>query len=717
MTQPSWNTPAGNIGTFPCGRSINFTFVAYPATPGDVLTYKVLNGTLPEGAVLTSSGVLTGLVQNIAEETTYSFTVRITDSYGELSDRTFNVVISGSGIPTITTPNGQLLNTTDSVYVDLTIQVMNFGGAVPYTVKLASGLLPPGLSIDNTGRITGYPLPPILENGSPTTTTYSFSIQVISDYGTSNGIFNIVVRNQLLTKSAHQIAPTILNKYPLTLPVQKSDPYYAYYLLGTSSLGTIKANEYFSFKFIGHDFEGDTLTYSFSALPPGLSGNPITGWVTGTPVLSANTISEYNFNVTVFKKDYPTIKSSIQKFSIRVTNEVSEVITWNTNSDLGLLYNGELSDLYVDAVATKPVSYELVSGTLPVNLSLLPNGSIIGKISFEPESSLMLLNEQITYTFAVKAYLTDHPIVYDIKEFTITVDKKFLYPTENVYFKATPNLEGRTIIQSLLTDPTLIPNEYLYRPQDVYFGKASEIRVVMTYGVRASTLQTYINTLNTNFYYRKIVLGELKTAVAKNDNGDVIYEVVYAEVVDGLITPDGVSIPEKIDWPSNISLNLGDYYTSNTHLYTSSTTVGTDASPGFTQTLYPASIQNMRNKIINTIPYDNSQVFLPLWMTSQQPDGGTLGFKQVWVICYTLPGKSTVVMNNINNNWQYKLNQIDFSIDRFLVDKSATFNYNLYPGTPSWGTLPGGTPTPDPLNTYDLPVLFPRTNILPNSTQ
>ena len=51
---------------------------------------------------------------------------------------------------------------------------------------------------------------------------------------------------------------------------------------------------------------------------------------------------------------------------------------------------------------------------------------------------------------------------------------------------------------------------------------------------------------------------------------------------------------------------------------------------------------------------------LPLWMTSQQANGGTLGYTQAWVICYTKPGFSVTIKNNIQNNWQYTLNQINF---------------------------------------------------------
>jgi hypothetical protein len=716
MSQLLWNTPAGNIGTYPSRLPITYTFSAIAPTVGDSVEYILLNGVLPIGVSLLSNGQLTGVIGSIAEETVYSFTIRAKDSFNSISDRTFSLTVSGVGIPVISTPDGQIANTLDSVYVDKTINVTNYAN-IPYIIKLSGGSLPPGLSISNTGRITGYAEPPILTNGSPTTKTYEFALQLISEYGVDGGIFNIVVRNQLLTKSPHQINPVILNSYPLELPISTTDPYYSYYLVDTINLGTTKSGEYFNFKFIGYDFEDDSLTYSFGSLPPGLTGNSTTGWITGVPIIASNTIIEYGFTVVVYKTLYPSIKSSIQRFVIRVSNEVDETITWNTDSDLGTLLNGELSDLYVDATGFGNLSYELVSGRLPDNLSLLSNGSIIGKVSFEPESFLTMVGTKITYAFTVKAFLTDNPIVSSTKEFTLTTDKQFLEPTESVYLKATPDLPGRAIIQSLLTDTSIIPNEYLYRPEDVYFGKASDIRVVVTYGVNASKLTTYLDTLNTNFYYRKIVLGELKTAIATNENNETLYEVVYSEIVDGLITPDGVSIPDEIVWPRKISLNQGDYYTSNTSIYNSSTEVFTSASPGFVQKLYPASLQNMRNKIISTIPYNNSQTFLPLWMTSQQADGSTLGFKQVWVICYTLPGKSQEVLNNINDSWPYKLNQIDFSIDRFIVDKSATYNYNLYPGIPSWSSLPGATPTPDPLDTYDLPVLFSNTNILPNSNQ
>ena len=62
-----------------------------------------------------------------------------------------------------------------------------------------------------------------------------------------------------------------------------------------------------------------------------------------------------------------------------------------------------------------------------------------------------------------------------------------------------------------------------------------------------------------------------------------------------------------------------------------------------------------------------------------------------------------------------RLNQINFEIDRFSVDKSITYNYN--PITMIWDDLPSATPAPDPIDSEDFYVLFPRKTILPDETE
>lgn len=124
----------------------------------------------------------------------------------------------------------------------------------------------------------------------------------------------------------------------------------------------------------------------------------------------------------------------------------------------------------------------------------------------------------------------------------------------------------------------------------------------------------------------------------------------------------------------------------------------------------------MQAQLSEYIAQDIDSRLLPLWMTSQQENGSTLGFTKAWVICYTLPGYAETVKNNITTNWQYKLNQINFTLDRYTVDKSYTYNYNSHLSIPAWNQFPSATPVPDPVDSSDFYVLFPRQTILPNGT-
>jgi hypothetical protein len=125
----------------------------------------------------------------------------------------------------------------------------------------------------------------------------------------------------------------------------------------------------------------------------------------------------------------------------------------------------------------------------------------------------------------------------------------------------------------------------------------------------------------------------------------------------------------------------------------------------------------MRNRVADVLGQVFNSTLLPQWMTSQQANGSTLGYTQAWVICYTKPGFADTVKTNIEANWQYTLNQINFEIDRFTVNKSITYNWNNKIAPAAWNELPSATPVPDPLNSRDFYVLFPRQTILPDNTQ
>lgn len=824
MAQPIWTTPQGSIGSYPALFTIAFQFNASAVLPATTLTYSLLSGSLPNGLSLNSEGLLSGTPSLVTSETTSTFTVRITDNLNNIRDRTFLITISGSSIPQFTTPEGSLLNSEDSIWVEIPIIYSNPYQNNPVIIEVKEGSLPPGLEINSEGIIRGYPQPPLvnvtlnsvqtnatvttsgsnyitctstngfsigrpvvftgttfgdivdgntyyikniintttftisttqggsifplvnntgsmlvtlpaISQGAPTIRTYNFVLKLESPLGGDTASYSMTIINQNTPvsqggpgKIANTRKPTILNTRPLTYEITDSDPYYGYYILPpinpsqVALMGTFVSDNYFSYKIIGYDFDGNTLNYSFSGLPAGLTGNTETGWITGYPSLGSPGISNYQFTVTVWKASNPSISTPNYNFAFNLSKEIKGNVVWITHNDLGTVFNGAISSLSVLAQSDVELSYRLVSGSLPPNISVASNGELIGKISDQPTNSLLEVGDTTTFTFTIEAYSLEFPIISSTKTFTVQVLQEYSQPTDTLYIKCTPSIEDRVVLETLLNDNQLIPNDYLYRPNDIYFGKATSVIYEHAFGIYASDIQQYLAAVTRNHYWRYITLGELKTAVAKNSAGEVIYEVVYSQVIDNLINPEGISVQSMITWPRSIDLGLGPWYTSITDIYTSYVTVlgqnyYTSLSPGYVRYLYPNSLPNMRNRVAQVLGQEYDSRLLPLWMTSQQSNGSTLGYTPAWVICYTKPGYSETIKNNINNNWPYTLNTINFKIDRFSVDKSSTYNYDNNTQPPAWTGLPSATPVPDPLDSKDFYVLFPRQTILPDSAE
>jgi hypothetical protein len=213
--------------------------------------------------------------------------------------------------------------------------------------------------------------------------------------------------------------------------------------------------------------------------------------------------------------------------------------------------------------------------------------------------------------------------------------------------------------------------------------------------------------MDKNHYTSSVVLGDIKTAIAKDEYGNIQYEVVYSEIVD----PND-STKTFVFWPKNIPLDNNIYVTASQTIHASDD-ISISSAPVTTRSLYPVSLKAMQIQISNMIEQNTSDKLLPKWMTGQQTDGNILGYIPAWVICYTLPGQSETIKYNIVNNWGHTLNEIDFTIDRYTIDKSATYNWNAYLNIPAWTELPAAYPPPNPVNSKDIVVMFPRKTILP----
>jgi hypothetical protein len=628
---------------------------------------------------------------------------------------------------------------------------------------------------------------PATQIGKPTKRQYTFTLELSSPLGSDTEIYSITVLNHYLpsneggpspANAPNSRTPTIYNTRPPTYQVD-NNPDYGYYVLPPTDtvdvpgmtydpaqdayIGQFLANNYLAFKIIGHDFDDNTLLYKFDDLPSFLTGDPVTGWFYGTPTtvdVPVDDIKEFSFSVFGYKQNNNGYRTPVINFSLRVANKINGDITWITDSDLGIINNASTSYKYVKAVSDVELDYEIISGSLPPNLVFKSNGDIEGIVAYQPTNTYLEKNDTETFTFTVEVKAKDSnlsALVNSTKTFTLTIRQIYDVPTDSLYIKCTPSIEDREILRTLLDNPVLIPTDYLFRPDDPNFGKASSVVYAHAYGILSSTFNEYVEAVKKNHYWRNITLGELKTAVAKDDKGNIIYEVVYSDVIDNLQKYDpnydydyrySQSVAEEIFWPRFIDLNEGPWYTSSSNIYTSFIfandaqiitnlrlydvltqtgvpillnqgvpTFYTSLTPGYVRTVYPNSLENMRKRVEQTLGADYNFRLLPLWMTSQQADGNTLGFTPAWVICYTKPGFSTLVKNNIVNNWDYTLNKINFQIDRFTVNKQITFNFNsqLEPG--AWTRFPSATPTPNPIDSENFYVLFPQKTILPKKSQ
>ena len=546
------------------------------------------------------------------------------------------------------------------------------------------------------------------------------------------------------------------------------------------------------------------------------SGNGI-NW--STPTLLGN-----NYNFKALGKTVDASRTFIVGNNGLILESFNQGLTWNqiTNS----ISTSNLTDIIYDEINTKsfyivgdggtilqynndPTSNDynkLTSPTLnsfPPDLSLLPSGEISGRLAFESTNQVQNQDTIRNYSLTIQAYYSDFPQINSVRNFTLTTLQKYYLPYDTVYIKALPSLDDRSKIGYLINNDGIIPSEYIYRPNDPYFGKSSSVIYNHIYGVPSVAtgdfFTDYINAVQINHYWRNITLGELHVAVARDQSNTIVYEVVYSKIQDNLVNSSGQSISKEIVWPRNINLNLNNWVDSLTNIYTTSTyydqdpivrnyvsslnsttlvlnsvtdiTVGmtmtapmnfsvtndsldvapivisvdpntssvvvnvaqtltidqqvlfseslyTSLTPGVARTLYPNSLPNMREQIYASLGRINDQTLLPAWMTSQQLDGSIPGFTPAWVICYVKPGYGDIVKSNIETMWPYSLNEIDFQLDRFEVDRSKTYNYQgtNFNGQPIWNTLPSAQPnvTNDDADSY---VYFPRKTILPTQTQ
>jgi len=177
MSYITWITQGGNLGTIPENVFYEKGVEAVDSGGAEVF-YRHLSGTLPPGLQVLNNGTIQGIPQatvtNAKDDSyTYTFALRASNLDGNVADRSFSVTISGLVAPVLVNTPGKINTIFDGTYYNYKFTAVDTASSV-LTFSVANGVIPPGLTLDPNGTLSGFP-DLIAEFSSPELTGYDAS--------------------------------------------------------------------------------------------------------------------------------------------------------------------------------------------------------------------------------------------------------------------------------------------------------------------------------------------------------------------------------------------------------------------------------------------------------------------------------------------------------------------------------------------------------------
>ena len=388
------------IGAFFDGEFLSYQFVTINDNPSATATYKVVQGDLPPGITLSSTGLLSGYVDIIAaniDDLGYeaaAYETIIFDALPESTDKYFNfrVEVTDGGkfdtvdVRTLIVSKSNFTADNDITVVNNTFITIDHDNRYRPIILNAPDSLPARVAGDTLAyKFLAYD--PEAKDVQWEVAELAFSgldqldtpvIQTLNGDG-STGPYTLDTAAAAVDISV-RINDTI---YLPTIDYTTSGTNLTFTSL------TPSASDVITVLYIAPGTGFDSLLFDQGAegLPIGLTINRDTGWLFGTLPTQTEETKTYNVSVRAFRELDPGVKSDPVVFSITVQRTLNEQIIWNTNENLGIMDNGAVSKLSISAYNTlgKELEYSTVYQPyrrIPQGLKVLSTGNLVGRVSF-----------------------------------------------------------------------------------------------------------------------------------------------------------------------------------------------------------------------------------------------------------------------------------------------------------------------------------------------
>ena len=348
---------------------------------GDALTYSATG--LPPGLLLTQN---LGLISGVPT-TAGTFNIVATVSDGVLSaSQSFTWTIRPANQPPVLTSPGNLTNDAGTA-LTLQLQATDTAGQ---TLTFSATGLPPGLTLTpSTGRITGTPT---------TVGTYNVTATVSDGSLSASRSFTWTIRPA-------NVAPVLTN------PGNR----------------TSNVNQATSLQLVATDTAGQTLTFSATGLPAGLTLTPSTGLIAGTPTTAGT------FSVT----------ASVSDGSL----SASQSFTWTVNAAPVLTNPGNQATDVNSSTALQLQASDTAGQTLTFSATGLPAG-----LGITPSTGRIAGTPTTLGTYNVTATVSDGSLSAS-QSFTWTIRVANQAPVLTYPGNQTGDVNLATALQLQASDP------------------------------------------------------------------------------------------------------------------------------------------------------------------------------------------------------------------------------------------------------------------------